>query len=74
MMERTLVKHCKTKVGTKNRISAVISFELHMCRGNRFEKFMISLPNKTKNAFLHSSLLRVIIESVWHILTLIRIW
>ena len=36
MMERTLVKHCKTKVGTKNRISAVISFELYMSRGNRF--------------------------------------
>ena len=36
MMERTLVKHCKTKVGTKNQIPAVISFELHMSRGNRF--------------------------------------
>ena len=36
MMERTLVKHCKTKDKKKNRISAVISFELHMSRGNRF--------------------------------------
>ena len=34
-MERTLVKYCKNKVGTKHRISAVFSFGLHLIRANR---------------------------------------
>ena len=34
-MERTFVKYCKNKVGTKHHTSAVFSFGLHLLRANR---------------------------------------
>ena len=39
-----------------------------------FWHFMMSLPDNTENPLWHSSQLKVVIELVWHIGTIIRVW
>ena len=49
----------------------IISWSTYEQRKQIFDNFMASLQDKTDDSLWHSSQLRVIIESVWRIVTLI---
>ena len=49
----------------------IINWSTYEQRKQIFDNFMASLQDKTDDSLWHSSQLRVIIESVWRIVTLI---
>ena len=55
-------------------LCCIIILSTYVQRKQIFDNFMIILLDKTENSLWHSLQLKVIIESVWHIATLIYIW